>query len=936
MPTRRALIVAPLYDGKWLPPLPGIPNFIKAIVPLLRGRGRYDARVLSGVVTQPVFRQALGEFFDTDGELLFYYYGHGCLRPPGEGVFAASDAQERNEGVAMQEIGFWADRSNAREVIAILDCCHAGATVSVTIEALNREADQGFSNRPGRAILAACSANQRGWEAQDDAQQRLGAFSSHVIEGIEGAARLRRGMNVRASVLGAHVTDVFSSWQQSPVCKSCETGDRHCIIASGFNAEPALKIAKAKYIGVPFKPSATFVGRSAEIDFLRSMLLDGSKPIAVSATVEGLGGIGKTELVLQLLNDQGIASAFATIVWLDGAGPLLPQWEEVARKLELGIAKDSVTLLKEIVGELKDRGDALFVLDNASQWETIMGQIPDEFPLLVTTRTRDFGGPSFHHTELGVLTNDAAKEFFVKLIPGIATNATLPRLIEILEGHALAIELAGHYIRDFCSPEEYVSKLNSLQNGIPEDIVGKTQYKRTVDSCIQITWDSLKSDSARLLWRKAALFAPTSAHRDLLRVSFTCGVKNGGEAKYLVREILYEARYHHRERRPGRPQNWREFDETSLSIVGKAEEFDSAYSALRDCHILSRVEGFNGERWAMHRLVRDFARARLEKFEISIHAMSLADWLRDPSLPIEIETPHFVAAILDAARAGYELGGRRFEREIRGRGPITFQSEYMLRFIRDQLNDPKALTLILSGLSDINSDVRVASIELLENAGPIPEVFDGLANALEDPDPDVRNTAGETLAHHGGERTVSILSQALHGPNARTRITGVRALALMGEKGQDALGVALNNGDENVRIEAALSLCEQGRSEAADMVADMLGSRSSVSIRAIFALASIGDERAIGPLGDLLRDSNASARYEAVEHLKEMGSTAAVTTLISALDHVSGYLKKEIIDALVEIGSPAPISKFEHIAEVDKEIEIRKAAAAAVKKLRKE
>lgn len=57
------------------------------------------------------------------------------------------------------------------------------------------------------------------------------------------------------------------------------------------------------------KPSQLFIGRSAELDYLRSMLIDGSKPVAISATVEGLGGIGKTELILQLLQEPEILSA---------------------------------------------------------------------------------------------------------------------------------------------------------------------------------------------------------------------------------------------------------------------------------------------------------------------------------------------------------------------------------------------------------------------------------------------------------------------------------------------------------------------------------------------------------------------------------------------------------------------------------------------------
>jgi HEAT repeat protein len=872
--------------------------------------------------------------------------------PPGVGVFATSDAVIGNEGIEMREISTWAERSRAREVIAILDCCHAGSIVNAVTKEVLSEAEQGFSSRPGRAVLAACSAHQQGWEALSDEQKVLGAFSSHIIGGLRGAARLRHGTNVRASVLGAHVTDVFRSWQQSPITHNSETGDRHCIITSGFDAEkpPKRSIAKTAldtlrpkaqittlYIGVPFKPSTTFVGRSAELDFLRSMLLDGSKPIAVSATVEGLGGIGKTELVLQLLNDQQIASAFATIVWLDAAGPLFPQWEETARKLEIRrVSKEPHTLLKQIASKLRERGNALFILDNASQWEPVRTQIPDGFPLLVTTRTHDFGGPSFHHTELGVLSDDAAADFFEKLVPAISVNPALPRLIRALEGHALAIELAAHYIRDFCSPEEYLNRLSTLQKEMPEGLVAKTHYNQTVDSCLRITWDTLKSDSARLLWRKASLFAPTSAHRDLLRVSFVCGGSDSS-ASDIAREIAFEEYRSRRWQQEERSSNpYPEFDPNALAGIGKAEDFDAAYAELRDCHVLARVEGFNGERWAMHRLVRDFARPRLQEHEISIHAISLADWLRDPTLPITLEIPHFVAAILDVARVGRPFQGRRVEREIGFRGGGLFESGYMLQFIREELNDPKALTLILSGLSDINPDVRVASVELLENVGPIPEVLEGLAHALDDADPKVRETAGQTLAQHGGERTLAILSETLASPNARARITAIRALTLMGAKAWPALRAGLQNDIEDVRMEAALSLSEQGQSDGIATLTSAVGRNAIERKRLAFALASANDERAVEPLCGLLRDRNQSwsVRRTAATHLGKLKSVRAVSALTRALNDHDNDVREAAIKALAEIGDRSPLATLEIVAAKDKYENVKKAAAAAIQKLR--
>lgn len=874
MGTRRALLVAPVYDGKWLPSLSGSRTLAKRLVPLLENAGGYDVQVLDGIVGQTKLRESMGEFFDSDGELLFYYYGHGCVRPPNTGVFATSDAEIRNEGVSMRELSDWAKASQSREVIAIIDCCHAGAAVSVTPAVISTEASSGFSDQPGRAILAACEAHQQGWEVQDQDQETLGVFSHHILEGLAGAARLRGSSNVRASVLGAHVTEVFSSWRQSPIHSNCETGGRHCVITSGFAEEPRRPdqaFGGPLYVGLPFKPAEAFFGRSAEIDFLRSMLVGGKKPIAVSATVEGLGGIGKTELVLQLMNDPSIASSFATIIWLDGAGPLAPQWQEVGIQLKLkNLPKKHTDLLDRVVSALHRRGNTLVVLDNASEWEPVKHLIPPTLPLLVTTRTRGFGGASFRHTDLGVLSDDAARDFLENSVPGIAGNPALPRLVELLEGHALAIELAGHYIRDFCTPQEYVDKLIKRQLETPKSVVSKTHYQATVDGCLEITWESLRSDDARLLWKKAALFAPTSAHRDLLRTSFVGGGEDT-ELKWVLRELEH--------------MQPTEFGDGGIGdILGRPESFEDAYAELRGCHVLARVEGHNGERWAMHRLVRDFGRSRLRQGEIHLHAMCMADWLRNPIFPIGPEISHFVAAILDSARArtpamldALFLGRRRyqraFDREIAHRispqllSGDGFGTEYLIQFIRDELSDPKALTLILAGLSDLNEDVRAQAIRLIESIGPIPELLDGLGAALNDPDREVRELAGKTLANYGGERTVEILVEALTAEKPSARRTAVHALTLIGSKGNDALVVALGNDDRETRTQAAISLCEQGRTEGVDIalssLSEMFGSDLNRCIR---ALGATRDSRSLPALCKAAEQED--TRWTAIEALR--------------------------------------------------------------------
>src|SRR5260370_22201339 len=229
MANRRALIVAPVYDGKMFHPLTGSSLLVERLTKCLSSDGNYDVKALVGYVDQAAFRKQIEQFFDTDGELLFYYYGHGYLRRLGVGVFATTDASPYNEGILMSEVTDLALDSKAREVVLILDCCHAGAAKPVTVPTFLTLATN-VTTQDGRGFIAACAAHQQGWEASDEDGRMLGVFSKHVLEGLAGAACGSRSQQVRASALGTYVTDVFSDWKQNPISRTSETGTHLCVI----------------------------------------------------------------------------------------------------------------------------------------------------------------------------------------------------------------------------------------------------------------------------------------------------------------------------------------------------------------------------------------------------------------------------------------------------------------------------------------------------------------------------------------------------------------------------------------------------------------------------------------------------------------------------------------------------------------------------------
>jgi len=338
--------------------------------------GAYDINVLSGIVKPERFREVAATFFNSPGELLFYFYGHGCLGSSELGYFATSDAAVYREGVLMLEIGAMVRNSPAAEVVLIYDCCHAGKA-SITSATLNNTA-RDLEYSVGRDLLAGCAAHETGWETANEEHKHLGAFSAHVLDGLEGAAAPRGSSCVRGSALGEYVTRIFQQWGQDPIAQCKETGTHHCVITFGFTEQSLHPhqqredTAAARIFGAPFKPSQLFVGRSAELARLVETLVAGDRPIAISATVEGLGGIGKTELVLHLMHHHGILHAYDVVVWLDGGGPLAPQWERLA--LEAGVPlpkKRPNNFVQALENGFNKLGRVLVVLDNATDWNQV-------------------------------------------------------------------------------------------------------------------------------------------------------------------------------------------------------------------------------------------------------------------------------------------------------------------------------------------------------------------------------------------------------------------------------------------------------------------------------------------------------------------------------------------------------------------------------------
>ena len=366
--------------------------------------------------------------------------------------------------------------------------------------------------------------------------------------------------------------------------------------------------------GVPREVSTDFVGREQEIKAVLAVLRNqGAARIATS--VEGLPGVGKTELALQVC---ALCEPEFRIFWFDAEQPdLTPTWADVVAP-HLGIdAQDAQKRAQKAVQAVEALAEpVLLVLDNVEQWSASR---PWPRPRgrhihwLVTTRSSALGGREFQHVELPVLAPQAAEELMLRIAgEAIAQQPGFHPLLETLGGYTISVELAATFLKRFpdVTPAQYLHDLEAGRGFDLEDEVGdRTLYGSTLQSALDLLWARLPT-RVRELWLLAAAFAQASATPAL---SDACGLDRRARA------------------------------------------------TLADYHL---IQNLSAHGWSMHRLIRSFGRraaetedrqAALRRFIRGCTEKAQRMSLDDGFLLYLPDRAHFDRAI-DAARSTAEAG----------------------------------------------------------------------------------------------------------------------------------------------------------------------------------------------------------------------------------------------------------------------------------------
>jgi tetratricopeptide (TPR) repeat protein len=267
---------------------------------------------------------------------------------------------------------------------------------------------------------------------------------------------------------------------------------------------------------IPRSGAVNFVGRKNDLERLHTQLQQSDR-LAVTS-VQGMGGIGKTELAVQYALSHYQKQTYpGGVCWLQ------------ARDLDLGsqITRFALTQLGLTIPddlELADQvafcwrrwptGDALVVLDDVTDYQAIGPYLPPvepRFKVLMTTRLQL--GASVKQVAIEVLEEDAALELLTSLIGAERVEQQLDAakaLCRWLGYLPLGLELVGRYL----TRKEDLS-LSQMQQRLEEQKLAARALSQVeagmtatlgVAAAFELSWKEL-SEPAQRLGYMLSLFA---------------------------------------------------------------------------------------------------------------------------------------------------------------------------------------------------------------------------------------------------------------------------------------------------------------------------------------------------------------------------------------------------------------------------------------------
>jgi len=272
------------------------------------------------------------------------------------------------------------------------------------------------------------------------------------------------------------------------------------------------------------------------------------------------------------------------------------------------------------------------------------------------------------------------------------------------------------------------------------------------------------------------------------------------------------------------------------------------------------------------------ARNSLQDF---IDALKDEDWItRKRSVKV-------LLAIGDASAIGPLIGALKDENsEVRKRA-----KEALEMIDPDWVSSESARYAVpgfITALKDAGSSMR-RDMAMVLRAIKDPRAMDALIDALRDADVSVRNSAEQALwaidpNWNESESALHTFSIMMNDPEYEVRMFATEALGrINNNRAMILLISSLKDEHSAVRISAEESLARIGK-PAVELLVDVLNSENSnMKVSAIRALKTIGDNRAVLPLIEVLEDVDWIVQSRAADALGVFGDVCAVAPLLKEL-----------------------------------------------------
>jgi tetratricopeptide (TPR) repeat protein len=269
-----------------------------------------------------------------------------------------------------------------------------------------------------------------------------------------------------------------------------------------------------------FQRNVNFTGRENQLEALAQALLYREEAMLVTQTVQGMGGVGKTQLAVEFAYRYG--RFFHGVHWINAAQPNAIGAEIAAcgRAMELQPWPEMLSDQVMVTLRAWQRGglklvilDKLEQVDVAQQW---LGRL-DSASLCVLITTRRIDWPSnmnLRPLQLDLFSPAESRAFLRQHLPQADAQA-LDALAKRLGHLPLALELAGRYLKRHRRKrvEDYLAELDQAlthrsMQGWREELGSSTDHDLDVAVTFALSWKEVESGTAQRLFLIAGYCAP--------------------------------------------------------------------------------------------------------------------------------------------------------------------------------------------------------------------------------------------------------------------------------------------------------------------------------------------------------------------------------------------------------------------------------------------